>query len=177
MKLRVLFDSNILNKLVNCSEQKINIIAEKCELLNCEDLIEELNSMRINKCELFNKIKEILEKFQIETGNIFSFIAYEDIEKIGNTRNNNTHGYVDWNQDERPKVKMMTYKDVEVYSKIHPNTKNKKHENDRQISIVASAYEVDCLVTEDKDYYKHIQNTGLKVMNFEEFLNDLNINL
>ncbi len=174
MKLRILFDNNILNKLVKCPKEKINLMAEKCELLNCEDLIEELDSIKNSKIDLYNKIKEILKKFQVTSGYMFGLIDWNDIDNIEDSQNN-TWGFCEIAQKNEVSVKMLEYKDVEVYNKIHPNAINKKHENDRQIAILASTHNANAIITEDKDFYKHLKKTRLNVMTFEEFIKYLKI--
>ncbi len=173
-KIRVVFDNNIINILADCSQDLIVQIAAKCELLNCDELKNQLEKVRHIKNNLYIKAKSILKHFEINNCFAFALVDWNNTNKA-DEKFINTYGFVDWNAKDKNKVKLIEYKDVEIYSKIHKNGINPKHEEDRQIALIASMYDADILITEDKKFYKCIKKTNLKVLNFEEFLKFLNL--
>lgn len=164
---KIVFDNNILDKLVNLYKTNPDIIdnlVQNYELSNCDTLKRELEN--ISDTEKRNTAKEILKKFQVKDSFIFGFADLDS-----NIKKENTHGFLTKKDlGKNIKVKMLTYNSYKTYKKIHPNAIKPKKESDRQIALIASAHNAELIVTNDKDFKKHLENTSIKVMTFEEFL-------
>lgn len=166
-KIRIVLDSNTLNKLVNCSAKDIEILSRKCELLNCNTLIRELENIQPTNPELYNKICSILKKFQSCRGFVFSFA-----NPVKEIRNENTHGFLTKNDiDKNINVKMLNSKAFKDYKSIHPNATVLKRESDRQIALIASLCNANFIVTNDGDFYDDLRDATIKRMKFDEFIN------
>jgi len=163
-KLKIVLDSNTLNELAECSSEIIEILSQKCKLLNCNTLIRELENVKQSQPDLYSKSHSALKKFQSGMNFVFAFA-----NSIKGVRNENTYGFLtkrDINKDIN--VKMLTSKAFKLYKSIHPNAVTPKKESDRQIAQIASLHNADLIVTNDRSFYNGLGN---KVMKFNEFLN------
>jgi len=164
-KLKIILDSNTINALIDCPTEDIETIAQKCELLNCDTLKRELENTKKVNPELYEKAIIMLNKFNIEECFIFGFADWNDT-----SFNENSYGFLDNNKKNKNlNVKMLDYETIDVHNSIHPNAFVLKKESDRQIAQVGALHNVDILVTNDVNFYKHSKKTSTKTMNFTEF--------
>lgn len=157
--MKILIDNNVLDELVNLSEDKIQLIKTKCEILYCDTSIREFNDIKLSDQKKYQKIKDLLDQFHATHVSLFGLVDWNNLQY------ENVSGFSDIDN-----FSMITYEDVEVYQSIHPNAKNFKKESDRQLALMASANNVDIILTNDNDFYKHLIKTQIKPMKLEEFI-------
>lgn len=157
--MKILIDNNVLDELVNLSEDKIQLIKTKCEILYCDTSVREFNNINLSNPDKYQKIKTVLEQLQVTKVSLFGLADYNNLNI------ENASGFSIDNS-----FRMIGYKDVDVYKSIHPNATNFIKESDRQLALVASTHNVNIIITNDNDFYKHLIKTQIKPMKLEEFI-------
>ncbi len=160
--MKILIDNNVLDELVNLSEDKIQLIKTKCEILYCDTSVREFNNINLSNPDKYQKIKTVLEQLQVKKVSLFGLADYNNLNI------ENASGFSIDNS-----FRMIGYKDVDVYKSIHPNATNFIKESDRQLALVASTHNVNIIITNDNDFYKHLIKTQIKPMKLNEFIDYL----
>lgn len=168
MKIKIILDCNTFDKLINYSSDDINLIIEKCTILNCHTLRMEIDKAKISNPEKHAKIIEIFEILDKENCSLFGFLdwRYDSIDDI----NNNIGPLHNWNDTNKLKAAIISYNDYDNYKKIHPNATKIKAEQDKQITLVASTHDFDILVTEDVTFRNHYTKLNKTVLSVCEFM-------
>src|SRR5574344_590092 len=162
---KVLLDNNIMDKLIECTNEDILLIKNKCVLCVCDTFWQEVESISKKDMEKYNKIIKILNVFnKIDCKNL-AFIDWNN-----KTNLQNSYGLKNWNEDSECSLAYLDFKDIHLYKNIHPNAINLKKEKDRHLALICSSHNIDCLVTEDNTFRKQYKNNGNLAFNFNEFL-------